>query len=156
MTKSPAMWLRSIFIVPMGLGLAVLLLSDPSMGAPRGLTGTCKAVNSIRFGCNFPGFPGPEKNLTIQYVSMQCGNIGKTSSLQLFQIWAFPPNSNTEIGYQIPIDNHSNVGGVVSAGSSVTIYAKLPPSAFIDLYPAPAPATECTVSISADEYASQP
>jgi hypothetical protein len=154
MRKTPAMWLRHICVFTMGLGIAVLLWSSPTMSAPRGLMSICKAVSSNRFQCNFPGFPGPEKSLMIQYVSMSCSNTGGTSSLQLFQVLATPPNTNTEINYPIPISSQSNVAGVVSAGSPVTLYSKLPPSALIDLYPAPAPGAACSVSMSGDEYAS--
>jgi hypothetical protein len=152
MTKTPALSLRSFSIVPIGVGFAVVLAAIPALAAPVGMTSKCTVFNPNRFQCNFPELA--KKTLTIQYASMQCGTTGGPFSLQQFQVLATPPNSNTEMAYQIPISIQPSVGGVVNAGSPVTLYAKagFPPRALIDLTPAPAnPGTECTVSLSGNE-----
>jgi hypothetical protein len=134
-------------IFPFALPLTLLLLAVPALAAPVGLTAGCSVVNPNRFQCNFPT---RSATLDVQYVSMQCGSTGGAFSLQEFQFLATPPNGTTELAYQIPITNQPSLGGVVTAGAEVTVFAKagLAPRALIDLTPAPTGTTQCSVSIS--------
>ena len=124
MTKTPTMSIRGVSIFSTGLGLAVLLAAIPATAAHVGTTSSCSVVNPNRFQCNFSALTN--KTLEIQYVSMQCGSTGTEFSLQEFQVLTTPPNSSSEVSYQIPISNQASLGGVVSTGSPVTLYAKGP------------------------------
>ena len=140
-----------VMLFPLVLGLAVLLSAIPAAGGTgRGVSSKCFVVNPNRFQCNFASFETLE--VTIQYVSMQCGSTGGTSfSLQEFQVLTTPTNSSSEVAYQIPIRVPASLVGVVNTGSPVTIYAGANSGAraLIDLVPAPkANTTQCTVSLS--------
>jgi hypothetical protein len=147
---------HGIYLFPIGVGIAAVLSAALASAATshgatgNGVTATCSVVNPNRFQCNFPALAANQA-LKIQYVSMQCGSSGTPFSLQLFQVFTTPPNSTSEVSYQIPITNQASLGGVVSAGSPVKLFAKSgsQPRALIDLVPAPVnPGTQCTVSVS--------
>jgi hypothetical protein len=149
MIKLARVALRTALMVAAG---AVVFAATPAVAAsPHGETAPCTVINPNRFQCNFSAV-APGKTLQIQYVSMQCGSTGAHAfSLQEFQVLTTPPNSNSEVAYQIPITNQGSLMDVVSAGSPVELYAKpeSTPRALIDLTPAPAhPGTQCTVSLS--------
>ena len=138
----------SAFLAAIGLGASALLTASSASAAAQGATASCSAINPNRFQCNFPA-PVVATTLTIEYVSMQCGTTGTPFSLQEFQVLATPPGSASEVAYQIPISVQPSVGGVVNAGSPVTIFAQVgsTPRALIDLTPAFSnPGTQCTVS----------
>jgi len=145
-----------VMLFPLALGLAVSLSAIPAKADSQGrgasastAASTCSLVNPNRFQCNFANFAVTE--VKIQYASMQCGSTGTAAfSLQEFQVLTTPPNSTSEIGYQIPIFVQPNLGGVVNTGSAVTIYAKANSGAraLIDLDPAPNGTTQCSVSLS--------
>jgi len=151
MTKIITMALRAASIFAIGAGLVVQFSPTPAAAATSyGETATCSVVNPNRFQCNFPALTATEA-LQIQYVSAQCGSTGTPFSLQEFQVFTTPNNSTSEVSYQIQITNQPSVGGVVTAGSRVELYAKAgsEPRALIDLSPAPVhPGTQCTVSLS--------
>jgi hypothetical protein len=144
---------KLVVIIALGtVGLSILLSAIPASATSLGMTSNCTVVNPNRFQCNFTGLA--TNILDIQYVSMQCGTTGGAFSIQAFQVFTVPPNTSSEVAYQIPISNQASVGGVVSAGSPVTFYAKAgsTPRALIDLIPAPVhPGTQCTVSLSGVE-----
>ena len=161
---APAMSIHRVFLpsmdLAMGLALAVLLSAIPATAdaddASHGLgveastaASTCSVVNPNRFQCNFAAFAATD--VKIQYVAMQCGSTGTPFSLQEVQVLATPPKSTSEVSYQIPLTNQASLGGLVSAGSPVTIYAKAKSGAraLIDLTPAPTGSTQCSVSLSA-------
>ncbi len=150
MTKTLKVSLYRIPVASIGLGLAVLLWAIPAPAAPFeafGESSTCFVVNPNRFQCNFPTLTTA---LNVEYVSMQCGTTGIAFSLVQFQFLVTPPNSNSEIAYQIPIANQASLAGNVNAGSPVSLFprAGFAPRALIDLSPAPTGSTQCTVSIS--------
>jgi len=151
MTNTTRTSILGTLLFPIGAGLAVLFSLLPASAAtPDGATASCSVVNPNRFQCNFPLLAAGQV-LEMQYVSMQCGTTGTPFSLQEFQVLAVPPNSTSEVAYQILITNQASLGGVVSAGSPVTVYAKggTEPRALIDLTPAPVhPGTQCSVSLS--------
>ena len=121
-----------------------------SAATPYGDTQSCNFVNPNRLQCFFLPL-GAQHSLQIQYVSVECGSTS-TFSLQEFQIETVPgAGSNTVPSYYIPPINQASVGGVVTAGSPVTLYAKAgsQPTALIDLTPAPPQsATQCRASLS--------
>jgi hypothetical protein len=94
---------------------------------------------------------GAQRSLQIQYVSVECGSTS-TFSLQEFQIETVPGSgSNIVPSYYIPPADQPSVGGVVTSGSPVTLYAKAgsQPTALIDLTPAPVQsATQCRFFLS--------
>jgi hypothetical protein len=154
------MSIHRVFLVSMGLSLIVLLSAIPAtadadddadgIGVEASTAAsTCFLVNPNRFQCNFAAFA--TTHVKIQYVAMQCGSTGKPFSLQEVQVLTTPPRSTSEVSYQIPLTNQASLGGVVSAGSPVTIYAKANSGAraLIDLTPAPTGSTQCSVSLSA-------
>ena len=163
MTKISTISVRGIFLFPTNVGLAVLLAAILASTTPSravtatGGTATCFAVspnpnpNFTRFQCIFPPLASTQ-TLHIQYVSMQCESVATSFLLQLFQVITAPPNSSSEVSYQIPITYQSSLGNfVVSAGSPVELFAKAgsQPRAVIDLTPVPVtPVTTCTVSVS--------
>jgi hypothetical protein len=152
MNESITKSLRAGFIFATGMGLIVSFSPIPAPAAtPYGFTATCSVVNPNRFQCNFPALTATQA-LQIKYVSMQCGSTGATPfSLQGFQVFTTPQNSTSEVSYQIQITNQASLGGVVTAGSQVELFAKAgsQPRALIDLIPAPAhPGTQCTTSLS--------
>jgi hypothetical protein len=144
---------RSAAIFLGGPALAILLSALPAFAASHqvGVSSSCVVVNPKRFQCNFPTLVGA-RTLELQYASMQCGSTGNAFSLQEIQVLTTPPNSASEVAYQIPITNQPSLGGVVSAGSPVKLYAKAgnQPRALIDLTPAPTGSTQCTLSLSGE------
>jgi hypothetical protein len=150
-TRSLPVSARSTSAIALGLALVVPLAAfSPANASFAGAQSSCVVVNPNRYQCNFPTIT-TSTALHIEYVSMQCGSTGNDKfSLQEFQILTTPPGSTSEVGYQIPLQNQPSLGGVVTAGSPVTIYAteRTSPRALIDLYPAPSGETQCTVSYS--------
>jgi len=145
---------RSVAIFLIGPILAVVLSAIPASAASHqvGVSSSCVVVNPNRFQCNFPTLAGT-RTLELQYASMQCGSSGSAFSLQEIQVLTTPPNSTSEVAYQIPIANQPSLGGVVSTGSPVKLYSKAgnQPRALIDLSPAPTSgSTQCTLSLSGE------
>ena len=124
--------------------------SSASAATPYGDIQNCNFVNPDRLQCFFLPLSA-QHSLQIQYVSVECGSTA-IFSLQEFQIETVPgAGSNTVPSYYIPAINQASLGGVVTAGSPVTLYAKAgsQPTALIDLTPAPPQnATQCRASIS--------
>ena len=147
------LWAGAIVI---GLAFAVPFSAVPATAAVThfGVSSTCTVVNPNRFQCNFSVLSASAP-VEILYASMQCGSTGSVSfDLQEFQVLATPPNSTSEVAYQIPLENQPSLGGVVNAGSPVTIFmgTNTTVRALIDVTPAPTSGTtQCTVSLSAEQ-----
>jgi hypothetical protein len=156
MTKTFAMTVRWVSAIVIGLAFAVSFSAVPAKAAVThyGVSSTCTVVNPNRFQCNFSVFSATA-TVQILYASMQCGSTGSVNfDLQEFQVLATPPNSSSEVAYQIPLENQPALGGVVNAGSPVTIFAgaNTTTRALIDVTPAPTSGTtQCTVSLSAEQ-----
>jgi hypothetical protein len=143
---------RTRLLITLCLGLALLtpLSARPAAAGAFGATSECSVVNPNRFQCNFATLSASQTTL-VQYVAMQCGSTGTSAfSLQEFQFLPTPPNSSSEVAYQIPLTNQPSLEGVVTAGAKVSLYvaAGTAPRALIDMTPPPSGTTQCTVSIS--------
>jgi hypothetical protein len=143
---------RLVTAFSLGLALLVTFAARPASAGfvAVGASSECTVVNPNRFQCNFPTLSANQTTV-VQYVSMQCGSTGTSAfSLQEFQFLPTPPDTSSEVAYQIPLTNQPSLGGVVTAGARVTLYvaAGTSPRALIDMTPAPSGSTQCTASIS--------
>lgn len=135
------------------LGTGLLVGASPAAAAtPYGDIENCSFINSNRLQCSLLAL-GSTTKLTIQYVAVECGSSQSAAyDLQEVQIGTSPGSgSAAEPYYQIPLTNQKSIGGVVTAASPVTLYAKAgsTPVVLIDLTPAPNQSdTQCHVSIS--------
>jgi len=143
--------LRSgIAALPIAAAIAIAGANGAAAATPYGDMEGCEFVNPNRLECFFLPLSASE-SLQIQYVSLEC-NSSPDFSLQQFEIGTVPGNGSSRVPYyRIPAVNQASVGGVVTAGSQVTLYAKAgtQPVVLIDLTPAPPQTTtECQVSLS--------
>ena len=153
----------SILYFAVGVGLIVPFSPIPASAAtPFGVASSCSFLRSvstsIRFQCIFPTLTATSA-LHIQYVSARCVG-GAPYSLREFQVFTTPPNSTSEVPYQIQITNQASLGPVVvtpdakfvvTAGSQVDLYAKAgsQPRALIDVIQGPlVPTINCAASLS--------
>jgi hypothetical protein len=171
MTKTLTM---SLIPTGLGLGLAVLLPAIPASANSRevGVTSTCvaqqKSTIEELLECKFPTL-GVHQTLEIQYVSMTCvvPKEGGGIEIYYFEILTTPPNSNSEVPYQLPLTNLSTTGDFMgpnnqhyntrtSVSAPVKFYEKAgaQPRALIDFIDGDLSNTQCTVSLSG-EYKEQ-
>jgi hypothetical protein len=146
----PQRYIRKGRLSQVGVVAVAILWAVPAFAVSgAGVSASCSVVNPNRYECIFAAF-STSATVEIQYASMQCGSTGNSFSLQEFQVLTTPPGSSSQVAYQIPVTNQASLGGVVTAGSPVTLYAKagIGASALIDLSPAPTGTTQCTVSLS--------
>ena len=143
--------LRSgIAALPIAAAIAIAGANGAFAATSYGDMENCEFVNPDRLECFFLPMSASE-SLQIQYVSLEC-NSSANFSLQQFEIGTVPASGSRIVPYyRIPAVNQASVGGVVTAGSPVTLYAKAgsQPVALIDLTPPPPQSTtQCQVSLS--------
>ena len=158
----------TISLFPIGQGLAVLLSAIPALANSRevGVTSTCvahqKSAVEELLECKFPTL-GADQTLEIQYVSMTC--IAPINfQIYYFEVMTTPPNSNSEVSYQIPITsaltngdfygpNNGNFNFRASVSTPIKVYEKAgtQPGALIDItFSFNVSKTYCTVSLSGE------